>query len=381
MMVTITDLSVRRGDFSFGPLDLSISNEVFCVLGPSGSGKSTLLSILAGIVEPDRGEILIGGESVRGRPPETRSTGLVFQDGALFPHLTARENVEYAAEDPDYVRKLTRLLAVDEVLDRRPAMLSGGERQRVALARTLAAGPDVLLLDEPLSSLDEPIRRRLRDDLHRLFATLDVPVVYVTHDQRTATALADRLGILRDGRLEQVDTPTSVLERPNSRFVAEFTGNENVFEVGLETGRCGRVARLGDALLRVTAEGDSIERLLAGVDGSTATVCAHPSRITVLERSDGSVDAVRSVDSEESGRDLRMSADESSFRIPVTIERWLHEGDTYRVFVQVDGGPELTATMSRRTFDRLELARGDERTVSIQTESMHVLDPPTSSRT
>ncbi|WP_336023791.1 ABC transporter ATP-binding protein [Halobellus salinisoli] len=352
MTLTLSGLAKTYGAFELGPLDLSVSEEVFCVLGPSGSGKSTLLSLLAGLTDPDAGSVSVDGRSMRGRPPEDRRIGLVFQDGALFPHLSARENVEYAAENDEYARELTQLLAIDDVLDRRPATLSGGERQRVALARTLASEPDVLLLDEPLSSLDEPMGRRLRTDLDRLFDTLAVPVVYVTHDQRTATALADRMAILRDGQIEQVGAPTTVLERPVSRFVAEFTGNENVFEIRFD-GANDRRVRIGNVVLRSPAESSAAMWLDTPSDVSAVTVCVHPSRIDLPANS---------------------AVGNPSYRLPVTVERWLHETDTYRVFARVEGGPDLTVTMSRTTFDRLDLSRGDESVVSIPTDSIHVLD-------
>ncbi|WP_049986090.1 ABC transporter ATP-binding protein [Halobellus rufus] len=353
MTLTLSGLAKARGEFALGPLDLSIADEVFCVLGPSGSGKSTLLSLLAGISEPDDGTVAVDGRSMNGRPPEERRVGLVFQDGALFPHLTARENVEYAAEDPEYVGELTEILSIDDVLDRRPASLSGGERQRVALARTLASEPDVLLLDEPLSSLDEPISRRLRGDLDRLFDTLAVPVIYVTHDQRTATALADRIAILNDGRIEQVDAPTTVLERPASRFVAEFTGNENVFEVRFDD-RNGRGPRIGGTLLRGPNDRSEPAAGLEATPGvSAVTVCVHPSRIRFPADSD---------------------FEDAAYRVPVTIERWLHENDSYRVFARVNESLDLTATMSRIAFDRLDPARGDETVVAIPTDSIHVLE-------
>lgn len=353
MTLTFSGLTKRYGEFSFGPLEAAIANEVFCVLGPSGSGKSTLLALLAGITEPDDGEVLIDGRSMRGRRPEARETGLVFQDGALFPHLTARENIEYAATDSGYVDELTGLLDIEGVLDRRPAKLSGGERQRVALARTLASGPAVLLLDEPLSSLDEPIRRRLRGELHELFDTLDVPVVYVTHDQRTATALADRMAILRNGRFEQVASPTTVLERPNSRFVAEFTGNENVFEVDVGGSERDGTARVDAASFRVPAGTDVNSLLDTTEDSFPTTVCVHPSRIELARGSD---------------------AVENDLQLPVTVERWLHENDTFRVFTRVEDGPRIVVTMSRSAFDRLDPARGEGCIALLPPASIHALD-------
>lgn len=232
-MLRLTGLVKRYVGFQLGPLDLAVDDEVLVVLGPSGCGKSTLLSIIAGITPPDEGSITLDGRSLDGSPPESRRVGMVFQDGALFPHMTARENIEYAATDTDRVDTLVDALEIADILDQPAPTLSGGERQRVALTRVLASEPDVLLLDEPLSSLDTPIRHRLRDELHELFAALSIPVVYVTHDQEAATALGDRTAVLKDGAIEQVGTTAEIRNAPATPFVASFTGTRNVFRAEL----------------------------------------------------------------------------------------------------------------------------------------------------
>lgn len=239
-MLDVTALAKDYGDFRLGPLDLAVDAEVLAILGPSGCGKTTLLSLVAGLLAPDGGSVALGGRPLDGRPPEERDVGLVFQDGALFPHMTARENVAYPGASPERVDDLATSLEIEPVLDRPATALSGGERQRVALARALAADPAVLLLDEPLSNLDAPIRRRLRAQLDALFESLSIPVVYVTHDQRTATALGDRVAVLRDGRIVQRGRAESVFETPRTTFVARFVG-ANVLP-GPLVGRDGPVA-------------------------------------------------------------------------------------------------------------------------------------------
>jgi len=315
--------------FELGPLDLTVADEVLTVLGPSGCGKTTLLSIVAGLVRPDAGTVSLDGRVLDGRPPENRSVGLVFQDGALFPHLTARENVAYAATDRDRVADLAARLEIEDLLDRRPPALSGGERQRVALARTLAADPDALLLDEPLSSLDAPIRRRLRDELHGLFATLDVPVLYVTHDQRAATVLGDRIAVFREGAVEQVAPPDAVLARPETEFVARFTGCENVFE--------GTVVEGGVRVDGVTFPAESTRP-----PGTAVTACIRPSCV-------------------------RLNAPDAA--LTGTVRRRLNEGDDYRLRVALDGGPDLVA----RVRPSGTLAPGDTVGVSIAAEDVHLL--------
>ncbi|WP_435348113.1 ABC transporter ATP-binding protein [Haloarchaeobius sp. HRN-SO-5] len=347
-MLELTHLSKRYDGFDFGPVDLSVDDEVLAVLGPSGSGKSTLLSLVAGLVVPDDGSVALDGRSLVGRPPEARGVGLVFQDGALFPHMTARENVAYAADRPGRVDELAARLELDDVLDRRPSSLSGGERQRVALARTLAADPDVLLLDEPLSSLDAPIRRRLRDELYDLFDSLSVPIVYVTHDQRAAAALGDRIAVLRDGSVEQVDDPTTVLRRPATRFVAEFTGSETVFEATVSED--GRHVGTGDVTLRTDADPPP---------GSVVTCCVRPSRVELMPATDGGV-----TPDEADGANA----------LPGRVRRWVNESDAYRVVVDVDGTDvALTATVPPTTFERLGLDTGSRVRAAIPPAALHVI--------
>lgn len=326
--------------FDVGPVDLAVGDEVLAVLGPSGSGKTTLLSVVAGIVSPDAGSVTLDGRSLVGRPLEERRVGVVFQDGALFPHMTARENVAYAAVSPERVDDLAAMLELDAVLDRRPAALSGGERQRVALARTLAADPDALLLDEPLSSLDAPIRRRLREELHDLFASLTIPVVYVTHDQRAATVLGDRIAVINDGRIEQVGPPPEVLYRPRSEFVARFTGSENLFEGRVTPVEGTRALAVGDALVPVETDHPV---------GTSVTACVRPSRVR-----------------------LDTTAEEGA--LAATVTRCLNEGDEYRVTVVLEAAEvELTVRVHPRTVDRLDVQAGTAVRVVVDPEAVHVI--------
>jgi molybdate/tungstate transport system ATP-binding protein len=347
LTLELSQLHTAYRQFDFGPVDLTVDDEVLAVLGPSGSGKTTLLSLIAGITTPDSGAIQLGGRELVGLPLEERRVGLVFQEGALFPHMTARENIEYAATTSDRVDELATLLELEAVLARRPQTLSGGERQRVALARTLATDPDVLLLDEPLSSLDAPIRKRLRDELHGLFESLEIPILYVTHDQRTATALGDRIAIVRDGGLEQVAPPSAVLTQPTSRFVARFTGNENLFE-GTVTDRTadGATVRVGDMQFRTTT---------SDISPPAVTVCIHPSRVEVETPS-------------------LADGDRAANRLTGTVARWLNEGSEYRVAIQMGAGSlTLTASVRPPTFDRLGVENGAEIQVLIPRESVHLI--------
>ena len=206
--------------------------ELLVVLGPSGCGKSTLLRVAAGLEQPSAGHVLIGGTDVTGVPPGRRNVAMVFQSYALFPHLTAAENIGFGLavrgarrdEVRARVREAAELIGCQDLLERRPWQLSGGERQRVALARALVREPDVFLLDEPLSNLDAELRVQLRAELKSLHRRVGATMVYVTHDQTEALTLGDRLAVLRDGSLQQVGTPDEVWRSPANRFVARFVG-------------------------------------------------------------------------------------------------------------------------------------------------------------
>jgi molybdate/tungstate transport system ATP-binding protein len=347
MTLELSRLHKAYGQFDFGPVDLIVEDEVLAVLGPSGSGKTTLLSLIAGIATPESGFIRLDERNLVGLPLEERRMGMVFQDGALFPHMTARENIEYAATASDRGDELATLLELEEVLDRKPPKLSGGERQRVALARTLATDPDVLLLDEPLSSLDAPIRKRLRDELHSLFNSIDIPVLYVTHDQRTATALGDRIAIVRDGVLEQVGSPSTVLTQPTNRFVARFTGNENLFE-GIVTDRSGDgvIVQVGDIRFQTTAP---------DISASAVTVCIHPSRVEVE-------------------MPARADGDGAANTVTGTVARWLNEGSEYRIEVEVESGAlTLTANVRPPRFERLSPENNSAVQVLIPQKAIHLI--------
>jgi multiple sugar transport system ATP-binding protein len=209
------------------------AGELLAVLGPSGSGKSTALRVVAGLETPDAGRVLVGGRDVTGVAPARRDVAMVFQSFALFPHLTVRENIGFglaarrtpAAEREQRVREAAQVLDLEDLLGRRPHALSGGERQRVALARALAGRPRVLLMDEPLSNLDAPLRERARTEIRRLHRETGATVVYVTHDQGEALSLGERVAVLDGGRLLQLGAPDDVYERPADRVVARFVGS------------------------------------------------------------------------------------------------------------------------------------------------------------
>ena len=210
--------------------------EFFAMLGPSGSGKTTCLRLIAGFEQPTSGHIEIFGETAEGLPPYKRNVNTVFQDYALFPHMTVGANVAYGlmirginrAEREAKAREALAMVKLAGYDDRRPSQLSGGQRQRVALARALINEPKVLLLDEPLGALDLKLREQMQEELKVLQKELGITFVFVTHDQGEALSMADRVAIFKDGRIVQAGTPSDVYERPGSRFVADFVGSSNV---------------------------------------------------------------------------------------------------------------------------------------------------------
>jgi iron(III) transport system ATP-binding protein len=211
------------------------AGELFFLLGPSGCGKTTLLRMLAGFVPPDAGQVFFGDKRVTDLPPRSRDAGMVFQTYALWPHLTVAANVAYGLqvrgrtrrEIAERVERILKMVRLEGLSDRRPSQLSGGQQQRVALARALVVEPRVLLLDEPLSNLDARLRDEMREEIRRLHQETRLTTVYVTHDQKEALTLADRLAVMDRGELVQVGRPQDVYNRPVSRFVAGFLGDSN----------------------------------------------------------------------------------------------------------------------------------------------------------
>ena len=260
MLSAVTNLrlvNLRKAfDQTVAVEDVSIdipSGSLFFLLGSSGCGKTTILRMVAGFVEPTAGRVFFGDRDVTRLPPEKRNAGMVFQNYALWPHMTVAQNVGFGLD----VRKMAsrdkkqrigeslELVRMSEYADRLPNQLSGGQQQRVALARAIAFRPDLLLLDEPLSNLDAKLRLEMRAEIRRISNELRITMLYVTHDQHEALSLADQVAVMRGGRLEQLGTPRDIYQRPKSRFVAEFIGETNFVQGDIQ-GDCD-----GDGFARV----------------------------------------------------------------------------------------------------------------------------------
>lgn len=275
----------------FAVRDVSLDvqpGEFYSLLGSSGSGKTTTLRLIGGFEIPEYGEVYIGGEAVTDRPPYRRDVHTVFQDYALFPHLSVAENVAYPltvagvnrSDSAARVQEALRLMQIPELGDRKPAQLSGGQQQRVALARALISRPKVLLLDEPLSALDAQIREAVRQELRQLQRQTGITFIYVTHDQEEALALSDRIAVMHRGRLEQIGPPTAIYNTPASAFVARFIGQAN-FLTGTVTAVAA--AAEGGQSVSVDVQGTTVRAIArhrCPAIGDRATLMIRPERIT-----------------------------------------------------------------------------------------------------
>src|SRR3954464_2789594 len=321
------DLEIRRGEF-------------FTLLGPSGSGKTTCLRMIAGFERPDAGSIELAGDDVSRLPPAERDVNTVFQDYALFPHMSVGDNVAYGlkvkkvarAERAERVADALSMVRLDGYGDRRPSQLSGGQRQRVALARALVNRPRVLLLDEPLGALDLKLRQQLQVELKRIQNEVGITFVYVTHDQDEALTMSDRIAVMDGGRVLQVGTPRDVYEEPGSRFVAGFVGVSNLLELPVERSDGGALT------LRLGPE-DSVSAEHAGAvaQGAIAIVTIRHERIA-----------------------LETQAARGACHARGKVTESLYAGPTSRFVVELDGGGELMVVMQNATtsYEDVEALRG-----------------------
>jgi multiple sugar transport system ATP-binding protein len=289
-------------------IDLDIPNNEFVVLvGPSGCGKSTTLRMIAGLEEITSGNILIGGEVVNDLPPKDRDIAMVFQNYALYPHMTAFENMSFGlklrkfpkAEIRKRVEHAARILDITELLERRPKALSGGQRQRVAMGRAIVRNPKVFLFDEPLSNLDAKLRVQMRTEIKRVHQKVKTTTVYVTHDQVEAMTLADRVVVMNAGRIEQIGTPQELYHKPATRFVAGFIGSPamNFFPCQLEQSGAGLNARLSDTIaLPVPASRAARYQSAAGKEVVLGLRPEHITEVRQNGRNDGASDFAVTLD-------------------------------------------------------------------------------------
>lgn len=331
--VQLSEVSKHFGQVkALDGFDLEIAKgEFVALLGPSGCGKTTALRALAGLQELDQGKIIVDGKDITDVAPNKRNMGMVFQAYSLFPHMTARENVEYGlklkahktASDKRKSRsnELLELVGLSTHANHYPHQMSGGQQQRVALARALAISPQVLLLDEPLSALDAKVRTQLRDEIRRIQIELGTTTLFVTHDQEEALGIADRVGVMRNGLLEQIAAPAELYDRPITAFVAEFVGLTNQVKVNVTNGS-------------FSAFGAKLSTLPGSVTSGEGTALIRPESLTV------------SADKNGNGKVLATSFLGSICRVMVSLE------DGTRINAQMEShdaaslNPGLTVNVS-----------------------------------
>ena len=374
-------------------LDLRIEDGEFMVLvGPSGCGKTTALRMVAGLESITKGEVRIGDRVVNDVPPKERDIAMVFQNYALYPHMSVFDNMAFGlklqklprTEIDQRVREAARILGLDELLERKPRALSGGQRQRVAMGRAIVRKPQAFLMDEPLSNLDAKLRVQMRAEIARLQHELNVTTIYVTHDQIEAMTMGDRVAVIRKGMLQQVDTPQALYERPRNIFVAGFIGSPamNLLEASLARVEGALAVQIGDHTLAIDPELLASRPALAGYDGRKLVVGIRPE-----DMEDAAL-----VPGAPGGR-----------RIPVTVE--LHEalgsdvvihftigappavGDDVRELA-VDVGKEVLEKVERtaargkasviaRLNPRTRVQKGDRIDLVVDTARLHFFDPDT----
>ncbi|MDH4111755.1 MAG: ABC transporter ATP-binding protein [Actinomycetota bacterium] len=350
--VQLVDLVKRFGDFTaVAGINLDMpSGEFFSLLGPSGCGKTTSLRMIAGFERPSEGQILLDGVDMAQTPPHKRNVNTVFQNYALFPHLTVEENVAFGLkyksvskhEAHERVRNSLELVALTGFEKRRPTQLSGGQQQRVALARALILNPAVLLLDEPLGALDAKLRKRLQIELKALQEEVGITFIYVTHDQEEALTMSDRIAVMSQGRVEQVGPPKEIYEEPATAYVADFLGVSNLMDAtaaGQSQGGCA--VSIGEFSF-VAGQGDEDTR-------GQAKVTIRPERV---------------------GLEAQGATGEN--RVPGMIERVVYVGSVLQVMVNLAPGQRIQAWMQNEG-ETLPFASGTPVTAHFPREALRVL--------
>jgi len=346
--VDAVDLQVRKGEF-------------LSLLGPSGCGKTTSLRLTAGFEQPDEGEILIGGRNAVGIPPYRRTVNTVFQNYALFPHMTVLDNVAYGlrqrrvakAERHARAREALELVQLTGREKYRPSMLSGGQQQRVALARSLVLNPRVLLLDEPLGALDQKLRKEMQVELKRIQDQVGITFVYVTHDQEEALSMSDRVAVMSNGRIEQLDEPRVIYDCPQTSFVAEFIGETNFFTGEVTATDRGRVvAKVGEGIV------------IRAIDGRAQV----GERVTIGIRSE------RMVASRDRAAREACSAAGVNCALAEVVTR-MYLGDQIQIVARLVRGPDVIVREQRAAAEPAldSLRPGDTITVSWDESAPHVL--------
>jgi putative spermidine/putrescine transport system ATP-binding protein len=342
LVVKDLNLDVARGEF-------------LTMLGPSGSGKTTCLMILAGFEPTTHGKIILDGQPLNDVPPHKRGIGMVFQNYALFPHMTVTENLAFplnvrkvpAGEVVDKVNRALEMVELPGFGNRRPAQLSGGQQQRVAVARALVFEPQLVLMDEPLGALDKQLREQMQYEIKHIHENLGITTVYVTHDQAEALTMSDRIAVFNDGVVQQLATPADLYEKPENAFVAGFIGENNRFD--------GTVSEVNGNTCTVKIDEDCTviaEKVDVGGVGARATLSIRPERVELL------------------GQDGSMAN-----RLSGRIEELIYLGDHIRVRMTVAGNDEFIVKVRNSANMQWDLNDGDEMNVGWHAQDCRALKP------
>jgi ABC-type Fe3+/spermidine/putrescine transport system ATPase subunit len=347
-MIEIKHLCAEAGGFTLNDISLKINEgEYFIILGPTGAGKTVLLETVAGLIHAKSGEIWMRGKNVTALEPEARQVSIVYQDHALFPHLSVKDNIVFGlkvrktgpVEIKTKLDKVARLLKIEALLGRRPDKLSGGEKQKAALARAIVTGPEVLLLDEPLGALDPETRESVQQELARLQKALSITVLHVTHDFEEAISLGGRVGVMGGGSLKQVGTPEEIFRHPNSEFVARFVMSRNIL-----TGTAEK--RTGAPVVFKTGGVEFVTKAL--LEGA-CQASIRPEDILIT-------------------RDPVNGITQNCY--PAVINQIVNKGAMYSV--TADLPPELTCMVAHHAFEEMGLRPGLRVYLTISPSSVHL---------
>jgi molybdopterin-binding protein len=347
-MLRLEHISKDLGEFRLDGISLEVGRgEYLVIIGPTGAGKTILLETIAGLYPPDSGRITMDGEDITSLLPRDRNICMVYQDYMLFPHLTVEKNIGFGlksrkipADEADrMVRKMAELLSIDHLLHRYPDTLSGGEQQRTAIARALVMEPDLLLLDEPLSALDGHTREAMGKELKRLHRVTKVTVLHITHNFEEVFALAEKVAVMNQGRIEQVGPPDEIFRRPASEFIASFTGVENIFR-----GICA-----------------------SGPDASTITL-GGLTLVSSTCKEEGEVYATIRPEDILISRDPVTSSARNSF--PGIITGFVNNGMVVKITVDI--GVPMVSVLTRQGFEELGLTEGQRVYLTFKAAAVHV---------
>jgi putative spermidine/putrescine transport system ATP-binding protein len=342
LVVKNLDLDIRKGEF-------------ITLLGPSGSGKTTTLLMLAGFEIPTHGDIYLADRRINSMPPHKRDIGMVFQNYALFPHLTIEENVAFPlsvrkvnkVEAKERVRAALRMIKMEALAHRRPGQLSGGQQQRVALARALVFNPQLVLMDEPLGALDKRLREQMQLEIKQLHETMGITIVYVTHDQSEALTMSDRIAVFNDGIVQQIDKPNVLYEHPVNSFVANFVGQNNMLPGIVETieqGYCQVALASGGSVMAKAVN--------VACAGAATSLSLRPERIAIV--------------SDQMGR-------KGPNHLPARVQSTIYLGDHALAVLNVAGAPEFMVKLQQG--GHIALSHGQDVAITFRPEDCLALDP------